>query len=89
VINMWNYQQNTSPPKRGSGEKRIPVPPETKYFDSEPFELLYLGASDGPIDGGYKTKAKAQKNAQEWRDSGDECRARTVKIGDYYYVYGW
>lgn len=73
---------------RKSPSKRAPSIPEMKYYDGEPFELLqgYLEYGSGP-EGGYATKAQAQKNAKNWRESADS-KARMVKIGDYYYIYG-
>lgn len=67
--------------------KRPRTIPQTKRFDGEEFELLYLELGRGP-EGGYATKSQAQKNAREWRESAPDCLARVVKIGDYYYVYG-
>lgn len=77
----------TAPSKRKY--KRPITIPEWKYYDGEAFELLqgYLESGSGP-EGGYATKAQAQKNAKGWREGSDDSKARMVKIGDYYYIYG-
>lgn len=72
---------------KGITVKRPPKIPQSKYFNGEEYDLLYLGKGTGPEDG-YATKAQAQKNATEWRESGEDCLARVVKIHDHYYVYG-
>ena len=63
--------------------KKTTQPPEMKYFNSEPFELL-----GGNPDNGFISKERAQKLAKEWLVYPKGGHARVINWKGRWWTYG-